>query len=150
MVCSSWRAIINSAAAHAPRDQSGTPLSDTRTLACDVVASEERQQLRLQECRAIRYAPSAVLTLNEFAPRTMQHMTSLTRLVLLDPDVLRQQLDGEAFVHTPQKAAVPVGLHQLSKLQVLSFAMCSPLLNVPDLPPSLAALHLDLASGEDT
>lgn len=146
-VCQSWRSIIYSAAAHA-LDQSCIPLSDTRTLACDVIASEEQQQLKLQQCRAIRFAPSAVLTLNEYAPTTMQQMTSLTRLVLLDPDVLRQQLDGEAFVHTPQKAAVPVGLHQLSKLQVLSFAMCSPLLNAADLPPSLAALHLDLASGE--
>jgi hypothetical protein len=77
----------------------------------------------------------------------MQHLTSLTRLVLLDPDVLRQQLDGEAFVHTPARPAVPVGLSQLSKLQVLSFAMCRPQLHVQDLPASLSALHLDLASG---
>jgi hypothetical protein len=146
LVCSHWRSIINSAAAHA-QDQSHVPLSDTRTLPCDVYATEEQQQLKLQQCRALRHAPSAALTLNQFAPTTMQQLTSLTRLVLIDPDVLRQQLDGEAFVHTPQKAAVPVGLHQLSKLQVLSVAMSSPLLDVAELPQSLAALHLDFSSG---
>lgn len=147
LVCSHWRSIINSAAAHA-LDQSDILLSDTRTLPCDVYATEEQQQLKLQQCRAVRHAPSAALTLNQFAPTTMQQLTSLTRLVLIDPDVLRQQLDGEAFVHTPQKAAVPVGLHQLSKLQVLSVAMSSPLLDVTDLPHALAALHLDFSSGE--
>jgi hypothetical protein len=146
LVCSHWRCIINSAAAHA-RDQSDIPLSDTRTLPCDVYATEEQQQLKLQQCRAVRHAPSAALTLNQFAPTTMQQLTSLTRLVLIDPDVLRQQLDGEAFVQTPQKAAVPVGLHQLSKLRVLSVAMSSPLLDVAELPHSLAALHLDFSSG---
>lgn len=146
LVCANWRAIIYSAAAHA-RDQSDIPMPDTRTLTCDVCATEEQQQLKLQQCPAIRYAPSAALTLNEFAPTTMQQLTSLTRLVLVDPDVLRQQLDGEAFVHTPLKAAVPVGLQQLSRLAVLSVAMRSPLLDVAALPPSLAALHLDFSSG---
>lgn len=146
LVCSNWRSIIYSAAAHA-RDQTEVPLADTRSLPCDVYATEEQQQLKLQQCRAICYAPSAALTLNEFAPTTMQQLTSLTRLVLIDPDVLRQQLDGEAFVHTPLKAAVPVGLHQLTKLQVLSVAMRSPLLDVSDLPHSLVALHLDFSSG---
>lgn len=145
-VCSNWRAIIYSAAAHT-RDQSDVPMPDTRTLPCDVCATEEQQQLKLQQCPAIRYAPSAALTLNEFAPTTMQQLTSLTRLVLVDPDVLRQQLDGEAFVHTPLKAAVPVGLQQLSRLAVLSVAMRSPVLDVAALPPSLAALHLDFSSG---
>lgn len=145
-MCTSWCAIVCSAAGHA-RDQSDIPLPDTRTLPCDVTATEEQLQLKLQQCRAIRYAPSATLTLNDYAPATMQQLNNLTRLVLLDPVVLRQQLDGEAWAHTPPKPAVPVPLHQLHKLQVLSVAMASPLLDVPGLPGSLRALHLDLSSG---
>lgn len=120
----------------------------SRTQPCDVIATEEAQQLKLQQCPAIRYAPSAVLALNEYAPRMMQQLSSVTRLVLIDPEVLRCQLDGEAFTHTPFKPAVPVELGQLQKLQVLSVAISSPaLLDVPRLPSSLRALHLDLASG---
>jgi len=147
LVCRSWCAIICSAAAHA-RNESDVPLSETKTLPCDVNATDENLQLQLQQCRAVRHVPSAAVTLNEFAAGTMHQLTCLTRLVLLDPVVLRQQLDGEAWVHTPPKLAVPVPLRQLTRLQVLSIAMSSPLLDMCGLPTSLVALHLDLASGE--
>lgn len=143
-----WEAIITSAAAHS-RDQSHVPLPATRLLPADVDATSNEGLLR--RCKALRHVRSAAVTLDGAGADLLQHtLTSLTRLVVLDPVVHRQmhQHEREAWVPLkPRRHAIPASLQQRSKLAVLSIAMSSPLLDVHSLPASLQALHLELASG---
>jgi hypothetical protein len=150
-VCTSWQQLVGSAAAHT-RDESSTPLAATRLLPCDVDASDEQRRGALLACRATRHGQSAMLPLDGAGAHMLSHvLTHVTRLVLLDPAVVRQQQEADAWLKSKGARARPAVANLLQDscryLAVLTIAMSSPLLDVAHLPSTLQALHLELASG---
>lgn len=154
-VCRAWAALVASAAAHdrpAPWDiaQRCPGVADwlaSRALPCELLAVREEDQLRQLHCKATRHVGSATVWLvGSACVASLAALTCLTRLELLDP---RCDADGALLKPgTPLKLPPPACLGHLGRLRVLTLSLAGPLVDLTSLPPSLQALHLNLASGE--